>query len=149
MRPRGEEWLEDDMLRLKNGGVQTLVSTVEDWEARYLGLAEESAIAERLGIHFISYPMLDRSTPPDREQFRRFVQSIARRIEAGEKVAVHCRGCIGRSTVVTACTLITLGWSASEALIAIETAREFPVPDTEEQREWILAFGAQQFGAQR
>jgi protein-tyrosine phosphatase len=142
-RPRGEDWLEDDMLRLKNEGIQTLVSTIEEWEARVLGLAEEDAIAERLGLHFISYPMLDRSVPPDQQQFRKFVTSLARRLETGEKIGVHCRGCIGRSTLVTACTLIVMGWSASDALSAIEIAREFPVPDTDEQRAWILAFGAQ------
>ena len=141
MRPRADKQLEDDLSRLKNAGIQTLVSTVEDWEARELGLANERAIAERLGLQFISYPMLDRSTPSNREDFTRFVKSLATRLEAGEKIGVHCRGCIGRSTVVTACTLITMGWSAKDALHAIAVAREFPVPDTDEQRAWILAFG--------
>lgn len=141
-RPRGDEWLKDDLARLKNAGIQTIVSTVEDFEARALGLAQEREFAEAIGIQFISYPMQDRSTPADREDFRRFVKSLATRLEAGEKVGVHCRGCIGRSTVVTAGTLITMGWSAQDALHAIEIAREFPVPDTDEQRAWILAFGA-------
>lgn len=130
------------MLQLKNDGVQTLVSTIESWEEQILGLAEERVIAELLGIHFLSYPMPDRSTPEDRQDFSRFVLGLSRRLEAREKIGVHCRGCIGRSTVVAACTLITAGWEASDALKAIEKAREFPVPDTEEQRAWILAFGA-------
>lgn len=144
MRPRGDDWLESDLLRLKTAGIQTLVSTVEDWEARMLGLAQEQEIAEGIGIQFLSYPMQDRSTPSNREDFRRFVKSLAVRLEQGQRIGVHCRGCIGRSTVVTACTLITMGWSAPDALHAIELAREFPVPDTEEQRAWILAFGGTQ-----
>ena len=143
-RPRGDEWLKDDLSRLKSAGIQGLVSTVEDWEARALGLARERELAESVGIHFISYPLPDRSTPSNREDFTRFVKSLTTRLEAGEKIGVHCRGCIGRSTVVTACTLIILGWSAADALRAIEIAREFPVPDTDEQREWILAFGEAQ-----
>lgn len=141
MRPHGDESLQDDLSRLKNGGIQTLLSTVEDWESRMLGLANERAIAEGLGLHFISYPMQDRSTPAHREDFRRFVLSLVRRLQNGEKIGVHCRGCIGRSTVVTASTLITMGWSATDALDAIESARGCSVPDTEEQREWIMAFG--------
>jgi len=141
MRPRGDGELEEDLIRLKIAGIQTLISTVEDWEAGELGLANERVIAERLGFHFISYPMQDRSTPSNREDFSRFVKSLATLLEAGERIGVHCRGCIGRSTVVTACTLITMGWSAKDALHAIAVARAFPVPDTDEQRAWILAFG--------
>lgn len=143
-RPRGDDELEDDLLRLKSAGIQTIVSTVEEWEARALGLAREREVAASLGIEFISYPMQDRSTPANIEEFRQFVKSLAARLEEGEKIGVHCRGCIGRSTVVTACTLITMGWSAKDALRAIEIAREFPVPDTDEQRDWIVAFGAAQ-----
>lgn len=144
MRPRGDESLKDDLARLKSAGIQTLISTIEDWEARALGLAREQELAESVGIRFLSYPMRDRSTPSDRQNFTRFVKNLAVRLDAGEKIGVHCRGCIGRSTVVTACTLITMGWSAADALRAIEIAREFPVPDTDEQRAWILAFGAAQ-----
>lgn len=143
-RPRGDEWLNDDLARMKNAGIQTLVSTIEPWEANALGLGREHELAQRVGLNFISYAMPDRTTPSNRGDFTRFVKSLAARLEAGEKIGVHCRGCIGRSTVVTACTLITVGWSALDALHAIEIAREFRVPDTDEQREWILAFGAAQ-----
>jgi len=144
MRPRGDKELEGDLARIKNAGIQTIVSTIEDWEARALGLAREAEFAKLLGFQFIFFPMRDRSTPSDRKQFTRFVQSLAARLAAGERIGVHCRGCIGRSTVVTACTLIAMGWNASEALRAIELAREFPVPDTDEQYAWILAFGTAQ-----
>ncbi|HEY2469725.1 MAG TPA: dual specificity protein phosphatase family protein [Terracidiphilus sp.] len=141
-RPHGDELLKDDLSRLKNAGIQVLVSTVEEWEAHALGLASEGQLARGLGIEFMSYPMRDRSTPSNRENFTSFAKSLATRLDAGEKIGVHCRGCIGRSTVVTACTLITMGWSAKDALRSIEIAREFPVPDTDEQYAWILAFGA-------
>jgi protein-tyrosine phosphatase len=140
MRPRADDWLENDLARLKNAGIQTLVSTVEDWEASELGLDRERELAGHLGLKFISFPMHDRSTPNDGKSFTAFVESLAARLEAGEKIGVHCRGCIGRSTVVTACTLIRMGWSAADALQTIEIAREFPVPDTEEQRAWIMSF---------
>jgi len=55
---------------------------------------------------------------------------------------VHCRGSIGRATVTAACTLIQLGRKPRAALAAIEAARGCAVPDTEEQRSWILSFEA-------
>jgi len=55
-------------------------------------------------------------------------------------VGAHCRGCIGRATVLIASVMIALGWDAAEALRRIERARGFAVPDTPEQLEWILNF---------
>lgn len=141
LRPRGDDWLENDLHRIRMAGIQTIVSTVENWEARTLGLTQEREIAERLGMHFISYPMQDRSVPSDREDFTQFVSMLAKRLQTGEKIGVHCRGCIGRSTVVVASTLIILGWPAEKALDAIEVSRGCSIPDTEEQRDWILDFG--------
>ena len=142
MRPRGDDWLQDELRRMKRGGIQTLVSTLETWEARELGLASEGSVAEEIGVHFLSYPIKDRTTPPQKKEFNIFVQNLAERLRAGETIGVHCRGCIGRSTVVTASTLIKLGWSAKRALDSIEAARGCSIPDTDEQRDWILDFGA-------
>jgi len=144
LRPRGDDWLENDLKRIRMAGIETIVSTVETWEARALGLANEGDIAQRLGMHFISYPMQDRSVPFDREDFTDFVSMLAKRLRTGERIGVHCRGCIGRSTVVAASTLIKLDWPAENALEAIEKARGCSVPDTEEQRDWIIEFGENQ-----
>jgi protein-tyrosine phosphatase len=144
LRPRGNDWLENDLKRIRMAGIQTIVSTVEHWEARALGLAEEQDLAERQGMNFISYPLEDRWIPPDREDFNEFVSMLAKRLQDGERIGVHCRGCIGRSTVVAASTLIKLGWPAEKALDEIERARGCSVPDTEEQRDWIIEFGENQ-----
>jgi hypothetical protein len=43
--------------------------------------------------------------------------------------------------MIAACALICSGIEASEALARIKTARGLTVPDTDEQRDWIMAFG--------
>ena len=143
LRPRGDDWLSDELLRYKRSGVEVLVSLLEPSEATWLGLRDEGPLAEAAGIHFISYPILDVHVPPDVASFRAFVASLADRLRAGERIGVHCRGSIGRSTVTAACTLIHLGWNAKQALKAIEAARGCEVPDTEEQSRWILKYKAQ------
>lgn len=143
LRPRGDDWLEDELQRLKRSGVQTLVSMLEPWEAESLGLAREGSLAEHVGLNFLSYPIPDRQTPSNLSSFREFVIRVADRVRSGEHIGVHCRGSIGRSTVLAASVLIHLGWQAHQALAAIETARECPVPDTEQQRRWILKYEAQ------
>ena len=143
LRPREGEWLREDLGFIKRCGVNTLVSLLEPSEAHWLGLEKEGPLAEEAGMHFISYPILDVHVPDDEETFRAFVQGLAGRLSAGEKIGVHCRGSIGRSTVAAACTLIHLRWKAKDALAAIQEARGCYVPDTTEQRRWILNYRAQ------
>ena len=139
-RPFGGGSLKNEMLLLKRGGIDTLVSLLEEHEAEWLGLGKERAAAERAGLEFLSYPITDTQVPRSTVDFRRFVADLARRLGGGEHIGVHCRGSIGRATVTAACTLIHLGWNAQAALDAIEEARGCQVPDTAEQREWILRY---------
>lgn len=142
LRPRGDNWLEQELARLRRGGVDTLVSMLEEEEAGWLGLRKEGHYSEMAGIAFLSFPIPDHHVPPDREAFKNFVSRLAGRIDSGERIAIHCQGTIGRATVTAACTLIHLGWNPNAALEAIQQARGCEVPDTEEQREWILAYKA-------
>jgi protein-tyrosine phosphatase len=143
LRPRGDDWLKDDLAHFKESGVETLVSLLDPNEALWLGLREEGSLAEQVGMRFLSYPILDVHVPADVDTFRAFVAGLADRLRAGERIGVHCRGSIGRSTVTAACTLIQLGWKAKEALAAIQAARGCAVPDTTEQLRWILKYKAQ------
>ena len=140
LRPTGEDRLDDEMRRIRQGGIDTIVSLLEPHEAAWLGLADEEGAAARAGMQFLSYPIPDTHVPDDVAGFRRFVAHIAERLEHGEHIGVHCRGCIGRATITAACALIHLGWKPSEALSAIANARGVPVPDTQEQAEWILHY---------
>jgi protein-tyrosine phosphatase len=143
LRPRGDDWLEEDLLRLKRGGIETVVSMLEEDEAVLLALGDESVLAKKIGLQFLSFPIPDTQVPHDTAAFRNFVTGLATRLRAGERIGVHCRGSIGRSTVIAACTLIQLGWLPKTALANIASARGLAVPDTQEQEDWILSYSAQ------
>jgi protein-tyrosine phosphatase len=142
LRPRGDDWLKDELLRMKQAGIQTLVSLLEEGEAALLGLAQEGLIAGQIGMQFVSFPIPDVHVPPNLNTFRKFAAGLASRLGAGVNVGVHCRGSIGRATVTAACTLIHLGWNPKTALKAIASARGLAVPDTQEQQDWILNYKA-------
>jgi len=142
LRPRGGDWLEDELLRMKRAGITALVSLLEDEEALELGLGEERESATAIGLSYLSYPIPDRHTPPDPAGFRQFANGLSERLHNGERIGVHCRGSIGRASITTACVLIQSGWNPEKALTAIETARGCAIPDTPEQREWILHYRA-------
>lgn len=143
LRPRGDGWLEDEMLRLKRNGIDTVVSMLESQESSSLGLAGEAAEAKHAGLRFVSFPIPDRDLPRDLPAFREFVANLADRLKRGEHIGIHCRASIGRATIASACTLIHLGWNAQKALFAIEQTRGTSVPDTAEQATWILNYKAE------
>jgi len=136
-RPRGGDWLDDEMAALRAAGVGVVVSMLEESEAAELGLKEEGAAARGANIEFVRFPILDRGVPSDTRRFEDFLATLEWFIEAGKRVGVHCRACIGRSSVVAGSLLIRSGMPASEVWRAITDARGFPVPDTQEQREWV------------
>jgi protein-tyrosine phosphatase len=141
-RPRPTDWLPDEVRQLKLAGIDTLVSLLEWREAEWLGLEHEAREAANAGIAFLNFPIPDTTVPLNVARFRAFVADLATRLRSGERIGVHCRGSIGRATVTAACTLIHLGWKPAQALAAVEATRGCPVPDTEEQRRWILAYEA-------
>ena len=140
LRPRGDEGLQADLELVREAGIDVLVSLLTADDNEDLGLTGEGQIAEQLGMKFISYPILDRCTPSNLASFHALVASLRDQVRAGKSVGAHCRGCIGRATVLIASVMIALGWDASQALQKIERARGFPIPDTPEQLEWILNF---------
>jgi protein-tyrosine phosphatase len=140
--PRGGRYLARELVHLRSSGIQTLVSLLDEEQIAMLDLADEGPLAKRFGLQFLSHPIPDHNLPPDVQAFRAFVSDLARRLHIGERIGIHCWGSIGRATVTAACTLIHLGWDPAVALAAVEEARGCPVPDTEEQEQWILNYQA-------
>jgi protein-tyrosine phosphatase len=140
LRPRGGDWLEDELSRMKRAAPTTLVSLLEDEEALEPGLGEERMLAAAAGLTYLPHPIPDRHTPPDSAGFRQLARKL--RIPAGERIGVHCRGSIGRASITAGCTLIRITRNPEQARAAIEAARSGTIPDTPEQREWILRYGA-------
>jgi protein-tyrosine phosphatase len=140
--PRGGSSLRSELIHLQGAGIDTLVSLLSEEQVEMLDLAEEPLLTKQLRMQFIHHPIPDHQLPPDPHAFRSFVSDLARRLQTGERIGIHCWGSIGRATVSAACTLIHLGWQPAAALAAVEAARGCPVPDTEEQRHWILQYKA-------
>lgn len=139
-RPRADDWLEVDVAEWKASGVDLVVSLLEREEVSELGLQREAELCRACGIEFISFPIPDRGVP-DIQQASDIARSIADGIAGGRSIAVHCRAGIGRSSMIAACAMIYSGIEAGEALALIRAARGVIVPDTDEQRDWVVAFG--------
>ncbi len=64
-RPRGGDWLEDEVRNLKLLGVQTMVSLLEWSEIYELDLKDEERLCTKHGITYINFPIPDRGLPKD------------------------------------------------------------------------------------
>ena len=138
-RPRGGEWLEDEVRAWRQVGLDVVVSLLTRDEVADLDLAQEAELCQTNGIQFIVFPITDRSVPSSRRATLELVSSLSKLLVEGKNVGIHCRQGIGRSAVVAACLLIFSGLDPEYAFQRISVARECVVPETTEQREWVIA----------
>jgi protein-tyrosine phosphatase len=139
-RPRGGEWLSEEILGWHAAGIRNVVSLLERDEAIELGLEREEAQCSSTGLNFFSFPIPDRGVPDAHADFTRLINALVERLRAGDSVAVHCRAGIGRSGLVGACVLGQLGVAPASAFAMLSRARGVAVPDTEAQAEWAREF---------
>jgi protein-tyrosine phosphatase len=142
-RPRGDEWLEDEIKSLRQAGVDIIVSLLTEGEITELGLTDESSLCENQHIEYMAFPIADRQVPTSFAAFTRLAHTLGASLQQGKSVAIHCRAGIGRSATLAACILVLQGLSVTDAFQAIERARGVPVPDTIEQRNWVAQFARQ------
>src|SRR5215470_19441079 len=140
-RPRAGEWLDDKIIGWQTEGIDTVVSLLEHAEISDLGLEREAELSREHGIEFISFPIPDRGLPASLRDATALAETVALQVGKGKAVAIHCRAGIGRSSLIAAGVLICSGLRADNALQLISIARGIDVPDTDAQRDWVIAFG--------
>jgi protein-tyrosine phosphatase len=136
-RPRGGDWLQDEVRGWRSAGLDVVVSLLEEEEQAQLELTEEGLLAEANGIRFLSFPIRDRGVPSSLQSTRSLLRVMNQSLEQGRNVAVHCRQGIGRSALIAAGAFMAAGLDAESALRAVGAARGLRVPETPEQRQWI------------
>ena len=139
-RPRGEDWLEDEIKRFELNGVQTIVSLLEPNETTELGLKGEESFCRKYNINFINYPVPDRGLPKDQLTVNRFIDGLKGKIDKGQRMVIHCRMGIGRSSMIAAAVLLKNGMKADKIFNQISHIRGLKVPDTDDQIDWLRRF---------
>ena len=139
-RPRGGDWLEDEIEGWRKQGIDVVVSLLSPSENEELDLKDEASFSKAKGIRFVSFPIEDRGIPPPSAKLERLVTQLGSEIQQGKNVAVHCRQGIGRSSLVAAALLNSAGEDIEQALKTISKARGLEVPETAEQRTWLDQF---------
>jgi protein-tyrosine phosphatase len=136
-RPRGGDWLKDDVTSWKRAKVNAVLSLLTSEEEKDLDLRDEAGEVRAQGLDFTSFPIPDRQAPKSEVKLADVLERVAHDISKGKNVLVHCRQGIGRSGLVAACLLVKKGMSPGAAVESVSAARGVSIPETAEQRDWI------------
>ena len=139
-RPRGGDWLKDDISNWKRAHIDTVLSLLTPDEERDLDLRDEAVVVRAQGMNFASFPIPDRQIPTSETKWSEALEKVSRDLSAGKTVLVHCRQGIGRSSLLSAALLTFMGEDLDRALQSIGKARGLEVPETVEQRRWLDQF---------
>ncbi len=135
-RPRGGDWLHDDMAAMRAAGLDILISALPPEEARQVWLHDEGEAARAAGLEFVHFPVPNLLTPVLGEAAP-LLAALAARVKSGASLAAHCYAGQGRSPMLVASILALLGHEPDEIWPRIRLARGIPVPDTDIQRRWV------------
>lgn len=150
-KDEGRGWerdLEDDLRAIRNWGASTVLSLVETHEFDLLQVPALGDAVIRMGMRWIHLMIRDVDVPDERFELARQTVGleIHQRIDAGERILIHCRGGLGRSGLVAARILVERGCAPRDAVHRVRAVRPGAI-ETRAQEEYVFAFQAQQEGA--
>lgn len=136
-RPRGGDWLDDEVKGWRQADLDMVVSLLEPDEIAQLELIHEGDIAGSKGVRFISFPIPDRGVPASAQAALSLLRTVVEALDDGKNVAIHCRQGIGRSGLIAAGVLMASGIAVEQAIQTVSAARGETIPETSEQLQWI------------
>jgi atypical dual specificity phosphatase len=100
--------------------------------------AHAEDVLERYGLVQIHLPVAD-FTPPTQSQLEQGVAEIAKAVQMGYGVAVHCGAGLGRTGTLLACYLVARGSPPDEAIARIRALRPGSV-ETPQQEAAVIEY---------
>jgi protein-tyrosine phosphatase len=139
-RPRGGDWLDEEVQSWKQAGLDAVVSLLMPDEVAEFHLEQEAQTCRNHGIAFLSMGIPDRGVPASRDETFQLSTRIYGLLADGHSVGIHCRQGIGRSGLIAGCLLILAGTKPEKAVAELSRARGCQVPETAEQQTWLVDF---------
>lgn len=120
-----EERLLNDLTSISNWGAVAVVTLLDNFEIRNLGVSDLPNTADWLNLLWFHLPMHNRAVPgaefePLWDSAR---DSLCQLLREGKRIVIHCKEGIGRSGLIAARLLIELGLTPELAIIAVQRAR--------------------------
>ena len=137
----GKGWARDlqtDIAAIAAWGATVVVTLIEDQEFAALEVEGLPEAVRDAGMAWHHLPITDVSVPDERfeRQWSQVWPMFRARLDAGEKLLVHCRGGLGRAGTVAALMLVECGETPAMAISRVRAARPGAI-ETVDQESWV------------
>lgn len=111
--------LNKDLLRLRlDYETDILITLLEEHQLEDIQIFDLGKVAEAQGIKSIRFPIKDKSIPTSIDEFIHLINNILKVVTERQTLVIHCQAGLGHIGRVTACYLVALGYSPTEAIAA-------------------------------
>jgi len=139
-RPRGGDWIEDEIGAWREEGVDIVVSLLTSQESMGLDLEREEQVCRAAGLEFIGFPIEDRSVPDSDHAAMDRIGKLASLLDRGKNAVAHCRLGVGRASLIAIGALLFESTNLDAAIAEVGRTRGVQVPETAGQRQWLAHF---------
>jgi protein-tyrosine phosphatase len=121
--PGRYEAIESVWTQVRNEAVRAIVCLAEKDElqeksSEYLQALEAGTVP----CLVLAFEIPDRGAPEDRDAFWALAAAVAKRLQSGEAVLIHCAGGVGRTATLAISVLLALGEPLSDARNVVSRA---------------------------
>jgi hypothetical protein len=121
--PGRYEAIESVWHQVRNEAVRAIVCLAEMDEIHQKSFEYARALGTgTVPCSVLHFEIPDRGAPDDREGFWALAGDVAKRLQSGESVLIHCAGGVGRTATLAISVLLALGEPASEARSMVSRA---------------------------
>jgi len=109
--------------QVRNEAVRAIVCLAEKDDIHQKSFEYARALeAGTVPCSVLHFEIPDRGAPEDREAFWALAGDVAKRLQSGESVLIHCAGGVGRTATLAISVLLALGEPASAARSVVSRA---------------------------
>ncbi len=137
--PLGNEKLADEIKSLQQQNYKLVISMLTDEEQEKHGLTAESEQCAIHGITYLNYPIRDEVADSDSATIEFVVKVVThiKQLPNDDKILFHCRGGVGRSSMMIALVMANFGHDVDEVLAKVTHVRGEQAPESDEQLHWV------------
>ena len=136
-------FLENLLIEYKRKRVKLVVTLLDSDEIADLGIISFSTLLMDSGFHWIHCPIRDRSTCSDQKRIRTLLEDIKKILKPNNSVVIHCHAGLGRTGLLAATFLVSMGLAAESAIETIRETRPGSIETIEQEKyikEWNFRF---------
>lgn len=130
--------LQDDLAVIRAWGATTVVTLIKDHEFRLLAIEHLGKDVRAQGMYWLHLPIRDVDVPDHGFEVTWLTAgaTLHDRLDAGERILIHCRGGLGRAGLVAGRLLVERGADPESAIRRVRAARPHAI-ETRAQEQYV------------